>query len=283
MCACTSDSNPARVLTQAAESPTSLAVSPPILSAVTAIQRLRGLGFTSAQDAVTQLGVWADATHLLQLYHRFFPDEFARSTASVAIPYVNGEPLYSEREIEFFRLVDERLFPLSDPFDDVRFPFIPICPLGVDWDSPHKEHLAIEAALGLLTGGQEFPTAGLPLDLEIIRVDETEPDWEMFKRLCAGERNVLQDFPLVLAWVAQSTGNVWLDTPPYTNAYDCEWEASTIEYLAREWQLARDLITRIQRVSERMEAHPRYYLMHLARLWNRMVRERREERWEMKD
>jgi len=36
-------------------------------------------------------------------------------------------------------------------------------------------------------------------------------------------------------------------------------------------------------VSERMEAHPRYYLMRLARLWNRMVRERREERWEMKD
>jgi len=271
MCACTSDSNPARVLTQAAESPTSLAVSPPILSAVTAIQRLRGLGFTSAQDAVTQLGVWADATHLLQLYHRFFPDEFARSTASVAIPYEGGEPLYSEREIEFFRLVDTRLFPLAELFDDTRLPFIPICPLGVDWDSPHKEHLAIEAALGLLTGGKEFPMAVLPLGLEIIQVDEVEPDWERFKELCAGERNALRDFPLVLAWVSQSTGNVWLDTPPYTSDH-YEWDTVTVDYLAHEWQLARDLITRIQRVSERMEAHPRYYLMRLARLWNRMVR-----------
>ena len=277
MCTGACHANPPRILT-----PSIQPSSSSVISAAAAVQRLRGLGFTSAQDAVTQLGVWADATHLLQLYHRFFPDEFARSTASVAIPYVNGEPLYSEREIEFFRLVDERLFPLSDPFDDVRFPFIPICPLGVDWDLPHKEHLAIEAALGLLTGGQEFPTAVLPLGLEIIQVDEVEPDWERFKELCAGERNALRDFPLVLAWVSQSTGNVWLDTPPYTSDH-YEWDTVTVDYLAREWQLARALIARIQRVSERMEAHPRYYLMRLARLWNRMVRERREERWEMKD
>jgi hypothetical protein len=239
--------------------------------------------FTSARDAVAQLGVWADATHLLQLYHRFFPDEFARARPRALRfrMWTVSRSTQSEKSSSsaWWTSVCSRW---QIPSTTYGFHSSPSVRSAFDWDSPHKEHLAIEAALGLLTGGQEFPTAGLPLDLEIIRVDETEPDWEMFKRLCAGERNVLQDFPLVLAWVSQSTGNVWLDTPPYTSDH-YEWDTVTVDYLAREWQLARDLIARIQRVSERMEAHPRYYLMRLVRLWNRMVRERREERWEMED
>jgi len=270
MCACASHANPTRILTQVAELPTStLPVSHPIISTVAAIRKLRCLGFTSARDAVEQLGVWADATRILQLYYRYFPDEFARSTASVTIPRSGGEPGYSEREREFFRLVDEHLFPLCD-YDVERLPSIPVYPKGIDWDDPPETYcLAIRAVMALFVN-QDFPwTNWLPPTL---RVETGELDWDRFKRLCQYGKGTVRQFPLLVELVAHDTGNLWLDT-----SFDCEWEPfaweeAALNYLTREWQRARDLIAQINRALERMDAHPRYYLARLVRLWNRAVK-----------
>jgi len=79
---------------------------------------LRGVEFTSACTAVEQLGVWAEATRILHLYRQYFPQQFARSTASTSIPIHHDERGYSERELEFFHLVDEHLFPLPEMMFD---------------------------------------------------------------------------------------------------------------------------------------------------------------------
>jgi hypothetical protein len=283
MCACTSHANPTRILIQATESPPpSLPVSPPTISAVAAIQKLRCLGFTSARDAVAQLGVWADATRILQLYRRYFPDEFARSTASVTIPRTGGEPGYSEREREFLRLVDEHLFPLPDlAFEMERCSCIPLYPKGIDWDDPPETYcLAIRAVMALFVD-QDFPwTNWLPRTL---RVETGELDWDKFKHLCQYGNRAVRQFPLLIELVAHDTGNLWLDA-----SFDCdwesfEWEEATMNYLTREWRRARDLIAQINLALERMDAHPRYYLTRLVRLWNRAINrkdvEMKDEKW----
>jgi len=106
-------------VTSLTEPPTALHAFPSqVLSAATALQRLRGVGFTSACTAVEQLGVWAEATRILHLYRQYFPQQFARSTASTSIPIHHDERGYSERELEFFHLVDEHLFPLPEMMFD---------------------------------------------------------------------------------------------------------------------------------------------------------------------
>ena len=281
MRACASRSNPTRILTQVAESPTStLPVSPPIISAAAAIRKLRGLGFTSARDAVAQLGVWADATRLLQLYRRYFPDEFTRSTASVTIPRIGGEPGYSEREREFFHLVDEHLFPLCD-YETERLPSIPVYPKGIDWDDPPETYcLAIRAVMALFVD-HDFPwTNWLPPTLHI---ETGELDWDKFKQVCQYGKGAVRQFPLLVELVAHDTGNLWLDY-----SFDYDWESfeceeAALNYLTREWQRARDLIAQINRALERMDAHPHHYLTRLVRLWNRAVRrkdvEMKGEKW----
>lgn len=272
MCACASHANPTRILT-----PSILPTAAPTLSAVTAIQKLRGLGFTSARDAVTQLGVWADATRLLQLYRRYFPDEFARSTASVTVPRVGGEPGYSEREREFLRLVDEHLFPLPDlAFGEERCASIPLYPKGIDWDDPPETYeLAIRAVMALFVD-QDFPWLNwLPPALQ---VKTGELDWDEFRRVCQSGKGAIRQFPLLVELVAHDTGNLWLD---YSFDYEWElfeWEEAALNYLTREWQRARELIAQINRALERIDAHPRYYLTRLVRLWNRAIKQGAGER-----
>lgn len=275
MCASSSHPNPSRVLIQTESSSPSLPVSP-IVSAVVAIRELGGLGFTSARDAVAQLGVWADATRILQLYRRYFPDEFARSTAPLTIPRIGGEPGYSEREQEFFRLVNEHLFPLPDlAFEMERFPSIPVCAKGIDWEDPPETYgLAIHAVMALFVD-QDFPwTNWLPPTLH---VETGELDWDKFKQLCQDGKGAVCQFPLLVELVAHDTGNLWLDI-----SFDCNWESfaweeASLNYLSREWQRARDLIARINRALEQIDAHPRYYLTWLVRLWNRAIRRKDEQ------
>ena len=90
---------------------------------------------SSARQRLERLATLAETAQLLFLflYRKYFPREYAASTASVKIPIGrDGEVGYSEREQEFLRLVDQRLFPLADFFfDDGRFPNVPL--------NPHKE------------------------------------------------------------------------------------------------------------------------------------------------
>ena len=241
--------------------------APQITAAIEVIARLRRLGLRPAHQTIEELGIWLDTANLLQLYRRFFPEEWERSRASVAVPMEAGEAGYSEREMEFVRLVDERLFPLSELcFDSGRLPRIPIESQGIEWDDdPGGFCLTIRAVMALCMDVDFEWAHWLPADLPIV---PGERDWNRFTELCRHGQGAVRHFPLLMQLVAHDTGNLWFDS---SNDYEYElfeWDAAVMRHLAREWQQARELLPRMNGAMERIDAHPRYYLPRLVRLWN---------------
>ena len=245
-----------------------LSVPPQILSAATAIRRLRCVGFTSACTAVEQLAVWGESTRILQLYRKYFPQPFAHSTASTIIPIHHDERGYSERELEFFRLVDEHLFPLPEMmFDMERLSSIPIYPQGVDWEDERENmRLSLRTAMALISEDDGMLwEAWLPPHL---RPERGERDWDRFAEMCRDARGLAARFPLLLGLVALNTGNLWLDTNWEYCSEDYSWEETATEFLKKEWRKAQRIFVQLNPLLDQMDKHPRYWLRRLVKLWN---------------
>jgi len=273
MYASTSQSNPGWILTPYSAVPSrSLASFPRIVSAVAAIQRLRAIRFIPAREAVAQLAVWQESSRILQLYRRYFPQEFTHSTAGTQVPIQHHEPGYSERELEFLNLVDQRLFPLPEMmFDNERLPSIPIYPQGVDWeDEPENIRLSLRAAMALVSGDDwiQWETWLSPH----LRPLSGERDWKCFAELCRHTKGLAVRFPLLLELVALDTGNLWLDTSWDASWEEYPWEEEAIEYLKKEWQEAQRIFAQLDPLLDRMDKHPRYWLTRLVKLWNAAIK-----------
>ncbi len=273
MCAHVSPSNPAGILTPPSEVLLQTFPDlPPIVSAATAIQRLRTIRFIPARQAIAQLAVWQESSHILQLYRRYFPQEFARSTTSTVVPIHQGEPGYSEREFEFFKLVDQRLFGLPEMmFDMERLPSIPIYPIGIDWEDERENfRLSLRAAMALVSDDDSMLwEAWLPKQL---RPELGERDWEHFEELCRTVGGLTVRFPLLLELVSLSTGNPWLDTNWECCWENYPWEESAMEYLRKEWRKAKQIFAQLNPLLDRMDQHPRDWLKRLVKLWNRAIK-----------
>jgi hypothetical protein len=247
-------------------------VLPPIVSAATAIQRLRTIRFIPAREAVAQLAVWQESSRILQLYQRYFPQEFTRSTASTFVPIHNGEPGYSERELEFLRLVDQRLFPLPEMmFDTERLPSIPIYPQGIDWEDERENfRLSLRAAMALVSDDDTMLwEAWLPAHLRPV---SGERDWKHFAELCRSAKGLAMRFPLLVELVGLDTGNLWLDCNWDACWEDFPWEETAMEYLRKEWRKARHIFAQLNPLLDQMDKHPRYWLRRLVKLWNSVAK-----------
>jgi hypothetical protein len=213
MCARASDTNPPGVLSQSIESVApGLYALPPSVSAATAIQRLRSIRIIPAREAVEQLAVWQESSRILLLYRRYFPQQFARSSADTRIPIHPNEAGYSERELEFFNLVDQLLFPLPEVmFDMDRLPSIPLYPQGIDWeDERDNMRLSMRAAMALVSDDDSMLwEAWLPKQLRPL---SGERDWDRLAESCRAAKGLSARFPFLLGLVALDTGNMWLDT-----------------------------------------------------------------------
>jgi hypothetical protein len=246
-------------------------LAPQVTAATQAIAELRRLKLRPARQTIEELGVWLDIGNMLLLYRRFFPDEWGRSTASVTVQWELGEAGYSEREMEFVCLVDKHMFPLSEfHFDSGRLAGIPVEPQGIEYDDdPDGFCLAIRAFMALC----------LDVDFEWanwlspgLGIERGERDWNRFADLCRCGKGAVRQFPLLLQLVAHDTGNLWFDS-----SYDYEWELfewdeAAMRHLAFEWNRARELLPLMNAAMDRIDAHPRYYLPRLVRLWNSAVK-----------
>jgi hypothetical protein len=265
MCASVSHANPAGVLNPILEpvAPT-LPTPPPVVSAATAIQRLRAFRIIPAREAVEQLAVRQETSHILLLYRRYFPQPFARSTASTLIPIHHNERGYSERELEFFNLIDRHLFPLPEMmFDMERLSSIPIYPQGVDWEDERENmRLSLRVAMALVSDDDMMLwEAWLPPHL---RPESGERDWERFAELCRTAKGLAARFPLLLGLAALDTGNMWLDTTWETCWEEYPWEETAMEYLKKEWRKAQRIFARLNPLLDQMDKHPRYWLKHIS-------------------
>ncbi len=245
-----------------------LSSPPQIVSAAKAIRRLQCVRFTPASEAVEQLAVWQETSRILHLYRRYFPQEFARSTASTVIPSQGGERGYSDREVEFFHLVDQRLFPLPDPlFDSERLPSIPIYPQGLDWEDERENlRVSLRAAMALVTDDDGILwDAWLPKDL---RPASGERDWSRFVQQCRKAKGRTTRIPMLIQLAAHNTGNMWLDMTWEYSWEEYLWREDEMEFLIREWRKAQRILAQLNPLLDQMDNHPRYWLRRLVKLWN---------------
>ena len=269
MCASVTHANPTGILNPIIEPVASTLPTPPqVVSAATAIQRLRSFRIIPAREAVEQLTVWQETSRILLLYRRYFPQQFARSTASTLIPIHHNERGYSERELEFFNLIDRHLFPLPEMmFDMERLSSIPIYPQGVDWeDERDNMRLSLRVAMALVSDDDGMLwEAWLPPHL---RPESGERDWERFGELCRTMKGLAARFPLLLGLAALDTGNMWLDTTWECCWEEYPWEGTAMEYLKKEWHKAQRIFAQLNPLLDQIDKHPRYWLKRLVKLWN---------------
>jgi hypothetical protein len=107
----------------------------PTVSVDEALAGLARRHLVSVGQACRCLSDALDSVRILSLYKQCFPRQYARSSSPLLIA---GDERYMEREYEFFRLVNQHLFPLPDEVmddwpDNQRDEYIPLTPMGIDW------------------------------------------------------------------------------------------------------------------------------------------------------
>jgi hypothetical protein len=225
-------------------------------------------------QALDELFVWCERCTLTALYRKYFPTEYARSQANV-VPPVNRAGGYSDRELEFLELVNQRLFPICQPEDylgvDERFPCIPFQECSVeffdeeDFSSlrmPVQVFVCLIGAMGDDWWKEVLP--GAP------PIQDGTRDWKYFTRLCRRAGGILTDAPLGLEIVSYSTGNPFFDTTSGMGGDAFGWEPDTMAFLAAEWRKARELNARFDQLIDAFEREPSA-LVRLVTLWNRAI------------
>ncbi len=222
-------------------------------------------------EAVSYLSNLSQKTILLALYQHYFPDEWACSAVD-CLTCTNGSR-YSDRELEFFYLINDRLFPLGeiDNFTDwdERHLEIPIYPQNTDWYDAELEQLTKteQFLISILGCGyllrdwlEEF---GFEPE-ELASTDQV--DWQELELLCGEQTSPLSLLNDVLTVIDHSTGCIWLDI--VWENYEClTWDRKFIDYLTQDWIIAQNYLTKTAEFDQWLQADVNN-LKEIVRLWN---------------
>lgn len=221
-------------------------------------------------EALTCLETILEPIRLLALYKHYFPEEFAKSKAEM----LPREYAYSDAEIEFLRLVDERLFPIWEHVimwhmdEGERDTVIPCAPQAMEVYNRELEDF--ESGWHLLFILERF-----------VRLDDL-PDgspcqewvddlWEYltwlperyigpftFEQLDALGHTLegpLKHLPMAVRMLHEGTGNAWLDITQEMAAQDrsVHWSRDWVDALAEEWGEAKEIQTQVNELIEWLE------------------------------
>ena len=207
----------------------------------------------SVRQACQNLYDLLNSVWVFRLYKQFFPREYKRSQAPLLIEHVDS---FNTRELEFFRLVNERLFPILEDVldewgqDSERDSTIPFTPMGLDWmDSLYEWTLPVQVFALMMMGdsldGDQLAAIG-PGTPQLTAFDGRlyAIDWRRFTRLCRQAGGLMELVPTALDVVGHGTGNLWLDVTYETlDAVEVrEWTPENVKYLARQWRKAKKLM-----------------------------------------
>jgi len=245
-----------------------------------ALDRLRAFHPFSVQRAINYLSDQSECIQVLRWYQHYFPQDYANSKAAV------GTVGYCAREMEFFELLNERLFPidrwvLEDYSDEegYRYAYIPVEPLGyapAEDDEFNELQLSIQVLILLLRGAGDTaywdeilpkisPNTPCPQPAKV-QPGVYQLNWDIFSQLCQQAEGLIADVPVTMDVLSHNTGNFWLDIG-YDDMYPIEWSRENIDGLADEYRLAAPLIEKFNRVADELSAHPDG-LAQVITLWN---------------
>jgi hypothetical protein len=263
------------------------AAAAPDMGAEDAVARLKEMRhrywMADAEEAIDWLRRLLDQTHILQLYQAYFPARYHRSKKSLC---AEGSEVYSPREMEFFQLVSERLFPIADCIlDEIeeRSDAIPLetaalDPEGIeDWSMTWKVLFSFAEGCSPYTDidwnkVQEWLPPGADLPVAVTSRRDYDVDWKKFFRRAARLHPRLKHLQTAIEVVAFSTGNNFLDIP-YDMLYNSDmpdWTVENIDWLAGEWRRAQPIIKKSNAVAKWLEARPQR-LADLIALYNACV------------
>lgn len=232
---------------------------------------------TSLDEALDYLGLFGSIFTFLSLYEAYFPEEYARSTAAI-LPE-EGEP-YSEREREFLRLVDARLFPL--PLDyllsvcaaEEREQSIPVMPYGVDWWNESFEDLPLGWQLLLWLCGEvttETLRQTLPaIDEELFSfsIREGKIQHETLQRRCSELGGPLAHLPLALLMLYHDTDCAFLDVTDDAPCEMLDWCKEHMDLLAEHHRRGMEIDASVASLMQWIEADPARHFREVIEIWN---------------
>ena len=231
----------------------------------------------SVDTALAYLSDLADAFGKLYLYQKFFPEQFA---LSAGLPLPQQFETYSQKELEFFKLVDQHLFDLSWEFyqdendnGGERDNTIWVQSLGLDWWEYEPDEIPESwLVLLFLTANFELTQLGLAAEFDEVLVERKKGrlNWAELERDCQLASSPLNILTEALTILDHDTGNVWLDSTsetPYDRAFWCEED---IIFLTDKFREASVSLERVEEFFDWMLAKPEN-LREVVELWNRNI------------
>ncbi|PSB28527.1 hypothetical protein [Chlorogloea sp. CCALA 695] len=226
----------------------------------------------TVQEGLSYLTDLNQKTILLAHYQHYFPYEWASS--SVDCLYCSqADSLYSDREIEFLTLVNDRLFPIGEVENfldrDERTFDIPLYPQNTDW---------YDVELEQLTTTEQFLISVLGCGYNLLDWQEAfgftpkklvDPDvisWQKLDQLCQTQTAPLSYLGDVLSLTDHSTGCIWLDIV-YENYESLDWNRESIDYLIEHWTIAQSYLAKMEKLDEWLQKSVTNYEQVIA-LWN---------------
>lgn len=233
-------------------------------------------------SVMSYLNSFLDSAEMLQLYRHYFPVEFANSETELGInprsrAYEEGCGVYSPREIEFFGLVHERLFPINidsivdESFEGERADVIPLeyWGHGFEIDDPDytQSSLGWQLVASLFCYRDERFEQSMeyePYAPVMAKLDaDIEIDYRLLKDLCNAEDAPpeLEYLPLAVDVFNHETGNLFIDPDDMYPVYDARWSGGreTIDMLAQEHIEAHIILDKCEILMEWIEESPKNF------------------------
>ena len=240
---------------------------------------------------------------LLFLYSHFFPQQYAKSNASVypCLEENDGLLRYTEREIEFLQLVDKNLFPLNylDYLLEEETYFVEPCsilvtPLGMgqleDYEMSYYDlALGDKILLPMSTIGRENleywqQHLGEDCYSEWFEAELSAPttmaeiahphsiDFKKLRHMCFQAKKPLCYLPLTLRLLDLNTRNIWLDEEggwlQGIEGTTLDWSKENVNYLHREYLKAQRILDAVGSLIDWLETDLDTNFQYILRIWN---------------
>lgn len=239
----------------------------------------------SIEEAQAFLELLLSITEMLQLYQERFPDAWSHDEEQNVPIFPERGADYSQREVNFFRMVDKHYFPLpisflpQDLYGERRLTsHIPIESMGFDlYDDENSEELPLgwQCLLYLLGEVNEewLSEQQVSHDLFEIHVQRANVSEALLILRSEAQGGVLAYLPLAIQMLQNNTESVWLNVTMDDPCIDALWTKEDMEEISRQYHLALSIRAKAMSFCSWLEENPVRNFSTVARLWNACARD----------